>query len=381
MSRSQLSRKLEDLRQVMATSYSADVGGGGRGEREVETRRIVSKAGSHYVLVRHTPSQSESEGEWESDSHVSSTGSVEVKGESAEVKGVEVKGESSQVKSDIAGVQGEGKLDSDQSGVLVGAAAVEATEVNMSDTHLLLDQSDTFKDMQEAVCDRGGTLGPLVDADGGRECVEVEEDIQKAIYASFQIMDSSQLTASQHTLESGGQTRPLASDDSLQAVGGVSEVVGGAEEPALTLSPGDASAGEGDSSTPLPPPVRSSEGACTRTPPSEECESLLTDQRDTMVSAAVHDIGVVGGWQGRGGVEDEEEEVEVMSCSSSSEGEGEPLEKRQRVSVDSENSLDQPTLEHTAEAQGDKTRTAVGQDARAEADQEQLRFIHDIQEV
>ena len=375
MSRSQLSRKMEDLRQVMATSYSADVGGGGRGEREVETRRIVSKAGSHYVLVRHTPSQSESEGEWESDSHVSSTGSVEVKGESAEVKG-----ESSQVKSDIAGVQGEGKLDSDQSGVLVGAAAVEATEVNMSDTHLLLEQSHTVKDMQEAVCDRGGTLGPLVNADGGRECVEVEEDIQKAIYASFQIMDRSQLTASQHTLESGGLARPLASDDSLQEVGGVSEVVAGAEEPALTLSPGDASAGEGDSSTPLPPPVRSSEGACTRTPP-KECESLLTDRGDTMVSAAVHDIGVVGGWPGRGGGEDEEEEVEVMSCSSSNEGEGEPLEKRQRVSVDSENSLDQPTLEHTAEAQVDKTRTAVGQDARAEADQEQLRFIHDIQEV
>ena len=355
---------------MMASGYSVDVGEAGTGEREVETRRIVSKAGSHYVLVRSTPLQSESEGEWESDSHVSSTGSVEVKGESAEAKG-----ESSQVKGYNAGVQRETIVEKDPSMGLTGAAAEELTEANASEAHVSMDLNQVDKDVQEAVHDSVGALGQLEDAGGGAVGVADEEkDIQKAIYASFQIVDRSQLPSTQYMLEGDMQTRPLVIDDSLQGMGGavgdgLSEVVGGAEEPVLTRSSGDASASERDSRAPL---VGSSCSAGPHPGSPERRESLYTDQGDRSGSGVVCDIDVVSDCQGEGAREDDE--VEVMSCSSSSEGEGEPQRKRQRVSdgVD-EHCLEQPSSEHTAMAEAEE--------ARNEMDQEHLQFIHDIGEV
>ena len=379
MSRNQLSRKLDDLRQMMASSYSADVGGGGRGEREVETRRIVSKAGSHYVLVRHTPSQSESEGEWESDSHMSSTGSVEVKGGSA-------------------GLQRE--VLNDQSEGLTEAAEVVLTEVKTAETkggssevkgessqvtaeaNLLLHQNQRTKDVQEDIHGSVGAPGPLLDAGGGRVCVEEEEeDIQEAIYASFQIGSRSQRSSNRYTQDDGGQTRPLVVGGAVEVnmsevVGGVvggapevnvSEVVGVAEDPAAPHGSGDASAGENDSRTFLPPPAAdSSEGRLSCRPPAEECE---VDHGDTTGHRTGRDGGVSGDWHGRGGGGGEDEEVGLMSCSSSSEGEGEPLEKKRRLSVD-ENSLEQHTSGYTSETEVDTARNKVDQEVGSEMDQE-----------
>ena len=390
MSRNQLSRKLDDLRQMMASSYSADVGGGGRGEREVETRRIVSKAGSHYVLVRHTPSQSESEGEWESDSQMSSTGSVEVKGGSSEVKG-----ESSPVKGGSAGLQRE--VLSDQSEGLTEAAEVVLTEVKTAETkggssevkgensqvtaeaNLLLHQNQRTKDDV-------GTPGPLLDADGGSVCVEEEEeDIQEAIYASFQIGSRSQHSSNQYMENDGGQTRPLVVGGAVgvnmsKVVGGVvggalkvnvSKVVGVAEDPAAPHGRGDASAGENDCKAFLPPPAaNSSEGLLSCRPPAEECE---VDRGDTTGHGTGQDGGVLCDWQGTGGGGGgggEDEEVGLMSCSSSSEGEGEgePLEKKRRLSVD-ENSLEQHTSGYTSETEVGTARNKVDQ-VGSEMDQE-----------
>ena len=454
MSRNQLSRKLDDLRQMMASSYSADVGGGGRGEREVETRRIVSKAGSHYVLVHHTPSQSESEGEWESDSQMSSTGSVEVKGGSSEVKG-----ESSQVKGGSAGLQREAL--NDQSEGLTKAAEVVLTEVKTAETkggssevkgensqvtaeaNLLLHQNQRTKDIQESIHGSVGTPGPLLDAGGGSVCVEEEEeDIQEAIYASFQIGSRSQHSSNQYMENDGGQTRPLVVSGAVgvnmsKVVGGVvggalkvnvSEVVGVTEDPAALHDRGDASAGENDSRAILPPPAaNSSEGLLSCRPPAEECE---VDRGDATGHGTGQDGGVLGDWQGAGGGGGgEDEEVELMSCSSSSEGEGEgePLEKKRRLSVD-ENSLEQHTSGYTSDTEVDtaknkvdqvgsemdqevrsevdqevrsevdqevrseveqegrsevdqEVRSEVDQEGRSEVDQEQLQFVQDIGEV
>ena len=423
MSRNQLSRKLDDLRQMMASSYSADVGGGGRGEREVETRRIVSKAGSHYVLVRHTPSQSESEGEWESDSQMSSTGSVEVKGGS-----LEVKGESSQVKGGSAGLQR--KVLNDQSEGLTEAAEVVLTEVKTAGTKggssevkgensqvtaeasLLLHQNQGTKDVQEDIHGSVGAPGPLLDAGGGSVCVEEEEeDIQEAIYASFQIGSRSQRSSNQFMENDGGQTRPLVVGGAVgvnmsKVVGGVvggalkvnvSEVVGVAEDPAAPHGSGDASAGENDCRAILPPPAgNSSEGLLSCRPPAEECE---VDRGDATGHGTGQDGGVLGDWQGAGGGGGggEDEEVGLMSCSSSSEGEGEgePLEKKRRLSVD-ENSLEQHTSGYTSDTEVDTVknkvdqvgsevdqegRSEVDQEVRSEVDQEQLQFVQDIGEV
>ena len=55
MSRNQLSRKLDDLRQMMASSYSADVGEGGRGERG--GRKGEDRRGGKHSRKKNTNEQ------------------------------------------------------------------------------------------------------------------------------------------------------------------------------------------------------------------------------------------------------------------------------------------------------------------------------------
>ena len=383
MSRNQLSRKLDDLRRMMVSSYSADVGEGGRGEREVETRRIVSKAGSHYVLVHNTPSQSESEEEWESDSRASSTGNVEVKGERS-------------------GINSEVKPGEDQSVGDAGLVEEELAGKEAAHTLLMMGENQVEKGMQGTVHEGVEMLGQLENAAGGNvEVVDDDGDIQRAIYASFQIVDRSQSSSAQQTMKGYVPARPAVVDGSLQEVEGavercVSERVDVVEDSTVADGSDGANVGERDSRSPplqaegervTPPPQEegdSSSGGPHSNAPPEGQDPLCIDLTSTTGSGVVHDIDVVCAQQGEG--DGEREEVGVMSGSSSSseeeeeEEDGEPLKKRQKVDdVLDEDSLVQPTAEHTALVEVEEARNEMDEDQQMDDDQRQ--FISDFGEV